>query len=115
MMGKGPRVQSQVLDGLKGHIDIIKGICDCVFVCESTESGYVCFHFSPDRPERRSRTGLLYVSAVGVHGAAAKDSALSTVVCVASHVTALCVCVHLRLSLTTCQSCKPEQQQQQHA
>lgn len=92
MMGTGHRVQSWVLDGLKGHIDI-KGICDCVFACESTESRYVCFHFSPDRPERRSRTGLLYVSAVGVHGAAAKDSALPIVVCVASHVTVVCVCV----------------------
>ena len=49
-------------------------------------------HFSPDQPERRSRTGLFYVSAVAVHGAAAKDSALSAVVRVTSHVRVLCVC-----------------------
>jgi len=52
------------------------------------------FHFSPDQLERRSRTALLYV---GVHGAAAKASALSAVVCVASYVSALCmsVCMYL--------------------
>lgn len=40
------------------------------------------FHFSPDQLERRSRTGLLHVSAVGVCGVVAKGSALAVVVCV---------------------------------
>lgn len=56
------------------------------------------FHFSPDQSERRSRTGLLHVSAVGVHGAAAKDSALAEVVCVVSRVSHVCVCTRMHSS-----------------
>jgi len=65
-----PMIQPWVLHGLRGHTDI-RGICDSVCVC-------VSFHFSPDQSERRSRTGLLYVSAV--FGTAAKGSTLCVVV-----------------------------------